>query len=65
MAASGERAKNIEKQSGKTSINNTKIRKNRGVVWQDNATNFLVDAFILFNPLSGSTLPLTSKIVRC
>ena len=32
MAASGKRAKNIEKQSEKTSINNTKIRKNRGVV---------------------------------
>lgn len=45
MAASGERAKNIEKQSEKTSINNTKIRKNRGVVWQDNATNFLIDVW--------------------
>ena len=34
-----------EKQGEKTNIDNTKTRKNRGVVWQDDATNFLIDVW--------------------
>ena len=34
-----------EKVSEKTNLDETKTRKNRGVVWQDDATNFLIDVW--------------------
>ena len=37
-------AEKKEKQGEKKYIDNTKIRKNRGV-WQDDATNFLIDVW--------------------
>ena len=48
MAESNEQhqlAHKKEKHSEKTNLDTTKTRKNRGVVWQDDATNFLIDVW--------------------
>ena len=33
------------KESERTNLDKTKTRKNRGVVWQDDATNLLIDVW--------------------
>ena len=48
MAGSNEKLQLVqkkEKESEKTNLDKTKTRKNRGVVWQDDATNFLIDVW--------------------
>ena len=48
MAESNEKLQLVqkkEKESEKTNLDKTKTRKNRGVVWQDDATNFLIDVW--------------------
>lgn len=69
MAASGKKiqlAKKGETQSEKANLNNPKIRKNRGVVWQDDATNFLIDVWgeevIQLQLENSKTSKQTSKI---
>ena len=48
MAESNEKLQLVQKKekvSEKTNLDETKTRKNRDVVWQDDATNFLIDVW--------------------